>query len=446
MKVFESSWRTFAVRLAALGMVVFGAVRLAVARDGVTGGPARSFVTVAGTLTGVSGATPVTFEFRRASSPTTVLCAPQVTITPGTGGTFSVPVPLDQPELPARCPDDLFDGRDVQVRVLVRENEVATWAPINPVPYAHFASVAGQVGVNNDCPAGYVRDTSDPMITTAMRLCVRTIASGRDEVVRVGSGASAFWIDRYEAWVVEVLPDGRENGRFTGLTDFGALPRNGQWRTTTQGTPPSFAWSRAGANPARYITWFQAQEACRASGKRLPTGDEWLTAAQGTTDRGDMPGTTGECRTGNGSGGPAPGEPRTTGLGSMNCVSAWGAQDMIGNLWEWTGEWYAGAVENTAITQINLDMGRVTGTGTVGPREAISTWPTNPGHDYFGDGTSQVGGQVSNGIVQTTGLPSALVRGGDFQSGTRGGRFALHMGLAPSALGGNIGFRCVIPR
>ena len=145
MKVFESSWRTFAVRAAVLGGVVFGAVRFAVARPGVAGGPAGSFVTVAGTLTGVSGATMATFEFRRTGT-TMVLCAPQVTITPGAGGAFSVPVPLDQPELSAmaRCPDDLFDGRDVQVRVLIGGNEVATWAPINPVPYAHFASSAGR--------------------------------------------------------------------------------------------------------------------------------------------------------------------------------------------------------------------------------------------------------------------------------------------------------------
>ena len=144
MKVFDGNWKAFVARTMVFGVVVFGAVRLAVARDGVAGGPARSFVTVAGTLTGVSGATPTTFEFRRAGSPA-VLCAPQVTITTGAGGAFSVPVPLDQPELPAtaRCPDDLFDGRDVQVRVLISGNEVATWAPVNPVPYARFADQSG---------------------------------------------------------------------------------------------------------------------------------------------------------------------------------------------------------------------------------------------------------------------------------------------------------------
>jgi hypothetical protein len=133
VKVFDNSWRAFVVRGLVLCAAVFGTVRLAIARDGLAGGPARSYVTVAGTLTGVSSATPVTFEFRRTSAPMVVLCAPQVTITPGAGGSFSIPVPLDQPELPvaARCPDDLFDGRDVQVRVVVRGIEVATWASIN---------------------------------------------------------------------------------------------------------------------------------------------------------------------------------------------------------------------------------------------------------------------------------------------------------------------------
>lgn len=190
MKVFDGNWKAFFARTTVFCIAAFGTIRLAVARDGVAGGPARSLVTVAGTLTGVSGATPVTFEFRRVGS-TTVLCTPQVTITPGAGGAFSVPVPLDLPELSSRCPDDLFDGRDVQVRALAGGNEVAGWALINPVPYAHFASVAGIAGAaRGSGPYGL-----SLLYDSAGRLCVQcngaTCSDSNPGFVVFSNGSSA---------------------------------------------------------------------------------------------------------------------------------------------------------------------------------------------------------------------------------------------------------------
>jgi len=37
-----------------------------------------------------------------------------------------------------------------------------------------------------------------------------------------------------------------------------------------------YAVSIAGTTPAAYITWFQAQQACKNSQKRLPSNAEWL--------------------------------------------------------------------------------------------------------------------------------------------------------------------------
>ncbi|MBM74253.1 MAG: hypothetical protein CMK59_02530 [Proteobacteria bacterium] len=42
------------------------------------------------------------------------------------------------------------------------------------------------------------------------------------------------------------------------------------------------AQSKAGAEPSQNITWYEAQEACEAAGKRLCTEEEWLTACTGT--------------------------------------------------------------------------------------------------------------------------------------------------------------------
>lgn len=424
MKVFDNSWRAFVMRGLVLCAAVFGTVRLAIARDGVAGGPARSYVTVAGTLTGVSGATPVTFEFRRTSAPMIVLCAPQVRVTPGAGGTFSVPVPLDQPELPstARCPDDLFDGRDVQVHVLVGGTEVAT-APINPVPYAHYASVAGvarQYGMA-DCPVGYERIT-DTFFTPSSdrRLCQKSRMDGAmrivyDEVVRVGVGASSFWIDRFEATVFTISAAPTTMARGGACEGYGdEFPPNGEWIT------PLFAESRGEGVPARCVTWFQASEMCRLSGKRLPQSDEWIAAARGTLDPIAPDGrTTGGCRTAVGTLGSRPRDARD----GVGCVSAWGARDMIGNVAEWTLEWQAGLGQNSMTDN--------------------ATWPDSYGLDLTSNIISGV--EITPGMFRR-GIPAGAQRGGDYLSGTGAGRYAVVLGNAPSDASPTVGFRCVIPR
>src|SRR5215468_3891141 len=52
--------------------------------------------------------------------------------------------------------------------------------------------------------------------------------------------------------------------------------------------------------PSARITWFQAQEACVNSGKRLPTSAEWQVGANGTPDPGPDNGTT-DCNSETGS-------------------------------------------------------------------------------------------------------------------------------------------------
>ena len=92
-----------------------------------------------------------------------------------------------------------------------------------------------------------------------------------------------------------------------------------------------YAVSLPGTTPAAYITWFQAQEACANSGKRLPTSAEWQVGANGTPDPGPDNGTT-DCNTASS----FIAEP--TGSRS-SCVSARGAYDMVGNLYEWVADW-----------------------------------------------------------------------------------------------------------
>jgi formylglycine-generating enzyme required for sulfatase activity len=352
------------------------------------GGETRKSLSFAGRLRGTTGTQSLTFSFKKGG---VTQCEPKVSATPDASGAFNVEIPL------AGCPNALFDGADVTFDVSVGPTVVAKDQAINPVPYARYADLAG----SPDCPVGYSRDAS----ISAFVLCAR---SG-DEVVKVGTGPSAFWIDRYEA-TAWTNPDG--TGAQFGATsaDFPAtFPANGQWTT------PVYALSRSGVIPTRFVTWFQANEACAASGKRLPTNSEWLRAARGTPDpAAPSDGTGGTCVTS------AP-APRKNGDGAA-CVSAVGAQDMIGNSWEWVEEWYTGLGDATFAT---------------------APWPAGFGGDYTYNIANRA---ATTGTLVPAGAPGGVVRGGSFGEGTAGGIFAIHALFAPSYASSVFGFRCVTPR
>ncbi len=327
MMVTKQSWGKLLGRMllhgVILGVCVFVAVHAAMAREGERGGHTRTSLTVAGSLMLPPGVTTpsLTFRFYRGQIAGTapLSCGPITVPSTDVGYTeathsFSAEVSIDT------C-RGLFNGENVWVTTTVTNSAdggvllpETPRSAINPVPYARYADQYG----TPDCPVGY-----DRVITPSVdgfseervrRLCVRGPASNPiDEVVRVGSGATAFWIDRYEAVVRDV------QGAVSPSSS--ALPPNGQWYPAST-VPVLAAWSQRGVSPSVSVTWFQAQELCRANGKRLPTGEEWLAAASGTQD------STSYCNTSSGLGA------RTTNAAS-SCVSAWGASEMIGNVAEW---------------------------------------------------------------------------------------------------------------
>jgi len=161
-----------------------------------------------------------------------------------------------------------------------------------------------------------------------------------------------------------------------------------------------YAVSLPGVVPSSNITWFQAQQACRNAGKRLPSNAEWQAAVTGTPDPGSDDGTT-DCNTASAF--------AAIPAGSRSaCKSARGAFDMVGNLYEWVADW----------------VPRATGCGA---------WSA---------GVSPTGDDQCLAGAETTGEPGALLRGGAFFSGPLAGPLAVLASSPPSLANVGVGFRC----
>ncbi len=253
--------------------------------------------------------------------------------------------------------------------------------------------------------------------------------------------AGSFCIDKYEASVWSNAACDRTGTQYgeTTTDDYpGSFPDNGNFNV------PLYACSIPGVMPARMITWFQAQQACAASGKHLCTNEEWQTAVAGTYDPGSWPGAAGAC----GSTSPSPGRcntcstgPRSTGQagavpgGANDCISMHGAEDMIGNLWEWTAYWATEPGWNGTISTWNA-----VGSASYGSDAYFHGGPEpSPAHRSPGSY------QVWDGAAAAR-LPGAAIRGGTWADGPGAGAFAVNLEYGPSSWTTSFGFRCCLGR
>jgi formylglycine-generating enzyme len=220
---------------------------------------------------------------------------------------------------------------------------------------------------NNDCSgwntAMCVPDTSDEtkMVLVApgpfLRGCNQAVDNEcyPDEYPYRQLRLSAFYIDTYEVTV----------------TLYKACVAAGGCTDTSVSFDPVFcnyALDGRENHPMNCVDWQQSKDYCEWARKYLPTEAQWEKAARGTDGRkypwGNMPeascayavtGLSGLI------GGLGCGENRTWEVGSKPYgISPYGAYDMIGNVYEWTADWfsesyYAQAPESDPLGPANED-------------------------------------------------------------------------------------------
>jgi hypothetical protein len=241
----------------------------------------------------------------------------------------------------------------------------------------------------------------------------------RSPVTRCGTDAVAagtVCLDRYEASVWRIPHPATTNGILVRKVQLGRateadLVSGGAMQLGTKGddfarcaddgqgcADDVYAVSLPSVIPSAYVTWFQAQEACANSAKRLPTSAEWQVGANGTPDpEPDDHATT--CNSAS--------TDSTTLTGARSrCASTRGAFDMVGNLAEWVADW-----------------------------APLST--QCPGWGGFSDDL-----MCLSGANESEPGPGALLRGGFFFGGAFNGPLAVIGTVAPTRSQDIFGFRC----
>jgi len=116
-------------------------------------------------------------------------------------------------------------------------------------------------------------------------------------------------------------------------------------------------------HPINCVTWEQADQYCRAVGKRLPTETEWEFAARGRKGRkyswasADEPANQ-LCWDGEGNKLGKGKRESTCPVGAYPAgATPEGVQDMAGNVWEWVADWYDSYPEALVIDQPVTDSG-----------------------------------------------------------------------------------------
>lgn len=165
----------------------------------------------------------------------------------------------------------------------------------------------------------------------SFRMGTDDASGGPDERPAHSVRLKAFRLDSYEV----------TNGRYKACVDRGdcAQPalKNSKQRDNYYGVDAYADY------PVVHVSWEQANTFCKAEGGRLPTEAEWEMSARGPGDQARMfpwGNEVADCSKANFGGNKGClGDTDRVGRRSAG-RSPVGADDMAGNVWEWTSDWY----------------------------------------------------------------------------------------------------------
>ena len=248
---------------------------------------------------------------------------------------LATPTPLPPPPTPTRIPPT--PAPEVT-------SEEATTEETTPEP-AEESEPPTVTDIMIDIPAGPFTmgsDDADPEDAPAQQIDLPAFAIDRFEVTNADFDAFA---------------------KATGYLTFGEREERGSWRNE---------WEMGQDNhPVVMVTWEDAVAYCEWLGKRLPTEAEWEKAARGEDARRFMWGNDWD---------PSKANVKETGLRGTAAVGSFGAgaspygvDDMAGNVWEWTADWYQAYPGNTADDPYYGEQFRVTRGGGWFDEEPQST-------------------------------------------------------------------------
>ena len=224
------------------------------------------------------------------------------------------------------------------------------------------------------------------------------------DMVYVSDGGGGFCIDRYEN------STGPLCGKEEPANQFETSANMAQSACTTESKKDKKPWVN--------VDLHQAMTLCARVGKHLANPHEWYRAALGTPD--EVSKSSRACALGH------IGQERADKTGMHDdCVSSYGAYDMVGNVWEWVD---ANIADGTYAGRTLPEEGFVAEADVDGIASKTGPEPIAPfGGDQWFVNKSELRG---------------MFRGGFWSMEEKAGIYAVNATIPPSFVGNAVGFRC----